>query len=580
MAESTLEPRYSNSHALVIGINNYLHVSPLGFAKSDAVAIVKLLSAQLTFPEENVVVLLDQEATRKAVATTFLHFAAKTTANDRLVVFFAEHGHTLPSRRGDVGFLVPHDGYIDDLATLVRWDDLTRGADLFEAKHVLFLMDACYGGLAVTRNVRPGSMRFLKDMLLRSARQVLTAGKANEVVADHGGPVPGHSVFTGHLLQALGGNAADRDGIITASSVMAYVYERVSRDPASRQTPHFGHIDGDGDLIFVAPVLSELQADEQRDKDKLVSIPVVMNEQPDDVVMTLTEQVKGFLSDDRHVIRLHDVAAAEIRTTLALTSEDHFPVHGNWAAEEFRKRLQQYEDVTATLRDIEALVGYWGRSPHHETLTLPIRRISGRLALPQGGVTAWLGLRWYPVLLLLYSAGVAAVAGTKYDNLKALFRLRVDNGDEGEVTSVLRAAYSGVGRNGEAFKMLPGHERNYVPLSENLFKLLQPRFDDLLFLGTEYESHFDAFEIMATLDFADELSRAKPGRVWGPIGRFGWKHTRGTGGGPFQRVLSEAESQGDAWAPIRAGLFGGSISRFTDIAKLYKTEILDRLGWW
>src|SRR5207247_3986285 len=173
---------------------------------------------------------------------------------------------------------------------------------------------------------------------------------------------------------------------------------------------------------------------------------------------------------------------------------------------------------------------------------------------------------------------VAAVAGAKYDNLKALFRVRVDNSDEGEVTSALRAAYSGVARTGEAFKMLPGHERNYVAMSEYLFKLLQPRFDDLLFLGTEYESHFDSFEIMVALEFADELSRSKGGRIWGPVGRFGWKHKWGTG--PFQRLVSEGESQGDGWPPIRAGLFGGSISRFGEIAKQYRGEILDRLSWY
>ena len=43
-------------------------------------------------------------------------------------------------------------------------------------------------------------MRFLQDMLLRPSRQVITAGKADERVADGGGPIPDHSVFTGHFL--------------------------------------------------------------------------------------------------------------------------------------------------------------------------------------------------------------------------------------------------------------------------------------------------------------------------------------------------------------------------------------------
>src|SRR5439155_10124504 len=110
------------------------------------------------------------------------------------------------------------------------WDDLTRNSELIRAKHMLFVMDACYGGLALTRNTQPGSARFLKDMMLRYSRQVLTAGKANEVVADSGGPLPAHSVFTGHLIEGLRGKATAANGVITANGLMAYVYQSVAND--------------------------------------------------------------------------------------------------------------------------------------------------------------------------------------------------------------------------------------------------------------------------------------------------------------------------------------------------------------
>jgi uncharacterized caspase-like protein len=112
---------------------------------------------------------------------------------------------------------VPYDGNPEKLATLIRWDELTRNADLITAKHILFIMDACYGGLAITRALKPGTMRFQKDMLMRPARQVLTAGKADEVVADLGGPLPNHSVFTGHLIEALQGKAESVPGLLTAN---------------------------------------------------------------------------------------------------------------------------------------------------------------------------------------------------------------------------------------------------------------------------------------------------------------------------------------------------------------------------
>jgi uncharacterized caspase-like protein len=128
-------------------------------------------------------------------------------------------------------------------------------------------MDACYGGLALMRFTPPGSMRFMKDMLQRYSRQVLTAGKGNEVVADSGGPRPGHSIFTGHLLDALDGKAATKDGILTASGVMAYVYDRVAKDYQSKQTPHYGFVDGDGDFVFDISALDRLSPDSRMDED-------------------------------------------------------------------------------------------------------------------------------------------------------------------------------------------------------------------------------------------------------------------------------------------------------------------------
>lgn len=227
-----LIPTYSNSHALVIGINGYKTAAPPSYAVSDATAIASALTDRFQFPSKNIHLLLESDATRAAVLDHFLSFACDgTEVNDRLVVFFAGHGHTVKSSRGDVGYLVPWEGDCGKLATLIRWDELTRNADLIEAKHILFLMDACYGGLAIMRALKPGSMRFLNDMLLRRSRQVLTAGKADEVVADLGGPLPNHSVFTGHLLEALDGKAADPTGVLTANGVVAYVYQSVASDP-------------------------------------------------------------------------------------------------------------------------------------------------------------------------------------------------------------------------------------------------------------------------------------------------------------------------------------------------------------
>ena len=256
------ESKYGKSFALIVGIDDYKHVSPLSFAKNDAKGIAAVLET-FGFEKANIQLLFDKKATYAAIRNSYLEFTedGKLGPDDRLIVFFAGHGHTVSGSRGEVGFLVPHEGNPNEPKTLLRWDDLTRNADLIPAKHIFFIMDACYGGLALQRAPSSGNMRFLGDMLKRSARQVLTAGKADEVVADGGGVRPGHSIFTAHLLNGLEGAAATQEGVLTANGVMAYVYEKVGRDQYSHQTPHFGYVAGDGDFVFDIAPLEKIRAE-------------------------------------------------------------------------------------------------------------------------------------------------------------------------------------------------------------------------------------------------------------------------------------------------------------------------------
>ena len=54
---------------------------------------------------------------------------------------------------------------------------------------------------------------------------------------------------------------------------MSYVYSKVATDKNSNQTPHHGHFDGDGDLIFTAPNLNRSEESGEKDIDNLVVVP-------------------------------------------------------------------------------------------------------------------------------------------------------------------------------------------------------------------------------------------------------------------------------------------------------------------
>lgn len=560
---------YGVSRALVIGINNYNSAPPLSYAVSDANSIKDLLVSDFGFLESEVTLLTDETATRQAILRAFLRFANDDVGlDDRLVVFFAGHGHTRTGSRGEIGYLVPYDADMGDFSTFIRWDELTRNADLIRAKHILFIMDACYGGLALVRSTGAGSTRFLKDMMLRTARQVLTAGKADEVVSDSGGPIPNHSVFTGHLIEALQGNAATSDGVLTASAVMSYVYAKVANDKNSRQTPHYGYVDGDGDMVLLAPYLSELEESDTKDIDRLISVPFAEPSVELDSADTKVARVKSLLASESGAIGLHDMLSAEVKRFLAVTTEDAFAPSGQFTLIEFVSRLERYEVAAQDIALLLACVTQWGKPSHLATLQKCLARSSDRLE-NIGGLSVWVALRWYPLLLELYSCGVAAVDARRFDSLAAVFGTALPNSDhQHEPGTFLEAASKAVLELNQTnvLKQIPGYERRHTPLSDYLLKILQPKLDDALFLGKNYEVAFDTFEVYFALCAAD--ARLVNGKdAWGPIGRFAWNR------GPFDRVVKEANAQKGEWPPLKAGLFGGDLERFKNAAEQF-TQLL------
>lgn len=575
-----LKTHYTGSRALIIGIDNYVVASPLSYAVSDALGVKEVLLQEFGFNETDVTLLTNAEASRVKIEQAFHRFTrGDIDSDERIVVFFAGHGMTRTGYRGEVGFLVPHDGDPNNLETLIRWDYLTKNSELVRAKHLLFIMDACYSGLALSRNLQPGATRFLKDMMLRYSRQVLTAGKANEMVADAGGPLPDHSVFTGHLIEGMRGSAASSTGVITAAGLMAYVYSKVASDRNSNQTPHYGHFEGDGDFILNAQSLSVLENDFESDRDELVAIPYPDRGDVPESIDSKIRRIKNLLASETGSIELHDFLIDELRHFLSMTAQDNFPTSGSFSDEELMSRITRYEEAVSGLCLLLACVSYWGKAAHKGTLQKVIARSMDR---PEhvGGLTIWIALRYYPMVLEIYSGGIAAVDGERYDSLAQIFNTPVQIADE---KSTYRTFAERVGRaiselnQANVFKKISAHEKHHVPMSEYLFKVLQPKLDDVLFLGKNYENAFDRFEVLFALVVADANKQSQR-NPWGPVGRFGWKHHH-NGDGPLKAVIEEAKSQKNQWPPLKAGLFGGDYVRFEALAEEY-IAFIDRLSMW
>ena len=573
-----LKTDYSNSYALIIGINNYQNVSPLGYAVNDAQEVSEVLINKLNFPKENVKILIDGEATKSNILKAYHAYTSDSiNIDDRLIIFFAGHGHTLKGYRGDVGYLVPFDADTNDTSTFIRWDELTRNAELIRAKHILFIMDACFSGLAIYRDAKVGANRFLHDMYKRFSRQVITAGKADEPVADSGGPLPNHSIFTGHLIEGMLGKAANDLGIITANSLMSYVYTKVSQAPNSEQTPHYGQFDGDGDFIFFCPDEFKQPSDTQIGTDHLISIPYVNEARTlqslDDKVKTLKELLSSFNSK----ITIEDFLNDEIRTFLSKTNAEQFNLNeNNLDYPQLIEKINKYEEISRDLCILIALISYWGEAQHLSLLEKIIKRCSDSLLDSQSGVVILRELSWYPLTLLQYFAGISAIANNNYSTLAKILNTTLNESKRNKENETLSLRLSeSTSEIIKIFKKMPGHERQHTPMSEYLLALIQPHLDNLFFLGKSYEYSFDYFEILRSLIILDTKLLQDPDWAWCPIGRFGWKFKSFSfsENSILSKFKNEMLTEKTNWPPLQAGLFGGEYNRAENAINYLETKL-------
>ena len=248
-------PPYRESWAAIIAIDDYATWPQLRYAAHDALGVKDMLIQKYNFKPDHIFTLLDKEASRQNIMCLLgdkLGDSKLIQREDRVLVFYAGHGATRRLASGrELGYIIPVDAdlsnYEGSAISMTNFQDISEA---IAAKHVLFIMDSCYSGLGLTRG--GGlllSQNYLSETARRVARQILTAGGADQQVADSG--PNGYSVFTWILLQGLDGRAdLNGDGVITATELAAYIAPAVSA--LSHQTPAFGSLPGSegGDFIF------------------------------------------------------------------------------------------------------------------------------------------------------------------------------------------------------------------------------------------------------------------------------------------------------------------------------------------
>ena len=245
---------YNASYALVIGNGNYTNGwDPLPGAMQD----VKEVADALKTHGFNVTLKTDLTSDEFNEAFQTFVLGDGADENNRLLFYYAGHGHTLPlANEQERGYLVMVDALDPDTDKLgfvlgsISMETLVGESKAIRARHVLFLFDSCFSGTILNARDRvvPES---ISDNIRHPVRQFITAGRANE-------PVPDRSVFKTAFLDLIDGRATEpfRDGYITGAELGLYLKNQVPIYNEA-QHPQYGKIRDPkldkGDFVFVLP---------------------------------------------------------------------------------------------------------------------------------------------------------------------------------------------------------------------------------------------------------------------------------------------------------------------------------------
>lgn len=203
----------------------------------------------------------------------------------------------------------------------------------------------------------------------------------------------------------------------------------------------------------------------------------------------------------------------------------------------------------------------------------------------ESGWDALTVLRRLPALLMVTVAAIASSGQSRWDNFRALL---VDNtipnprkqGSRmpiiesvnphtpfvGAAEAVAQALAHSAGSGTDLAAAFAEQQRRHTPVSDWVFAILRPLFEDQFPDDADYEDAFDRAEIalgVVTQDLANVRNDGSGlmqyfSNKW--MGRSTWRYANRRCD-PVKDFDSERELEGLQWKPLTAGLFGGSEDR-------------------
>ena len=226
----------SDKYVFVVGVADYEGTQyDLNYSDDDARLFYKRMR-KLGVKKENMVLLIDENATQLNIIKKMSKLFLKADKNDEVIFFYSGHGAE--------GFFVPH-----DYNNLLSHKTVKLIFKQSRAQKKICIADACFSGSIrkKVKKIKEKSIDLSKDYTLKQKKNggiaVMMSSTGDETSIEL--PQLEQGLFTYCLLEGLKGKAdLNEDNTITISELFEFTKENVAYGSGGKQNPIlFGNFD-------------------------------------------------------------------------------------------------------------------------------------------------------------------------------------------------------------------------------------------------------------------------------------------------------------------------------------------------
>lgn len=228
------------SRALIIGVSDYEdnQIPDLQYAHKDAEALATFLQSAEggSVPKQNMIVLLNEQATKANIQAALDQLVRRTRKGDQVVIYFSGHGDVETITKQQDGYLLTYDtppnNYIAGAFKVSWMQEIIKKLSVEKEAQVVMISDACRSGnLAGNVNGASATSAVLAQQFANEVKILSCQPDELSVEGEQWGG--GRGCFSYHLIEGLKGQAdKNEDASINLFEIEQYLENIVPQEAA------------------------------------------------------------------------------------------------------------------------------------------------------------------------------------------------------------------------------------------------------------------------------------------------------------------------------------------------------------